>query len=36
MVMPSTKVTAHPIAVESPVDPEVLEKPERRHFTALV
>jgi transposase-like protein len=34
MVMPSTKVTAYPIAVESPVDPEVPERPERRHFTA--
>ena len=38
MVMPSTNPPinspANPIAVNSPVNPEVLEKPERRRFSA--
>jgi transposase-like protein len=38
MVMPSTNPTvnfpANPITVNPSVDPEVLEKPERRQFTA--
>jgi transposase len=38
MVMPSTNPTvnstANPIAVKPPVDTEVLEKPERRQFSA--